>query len=80
MYGAAEAGAWVSIQGKKIKLRPDGTFTMRYALPDGKQVVPVKAVSADKIEARILTPIVTRETKTSAMVKEDLAAQFYKNE
>ncbi len=80
VYGATELDADVSVQGKRIKLRPDGTFTMRYALPDGKQVIPVKAVSADKIEERIITPIVTRETKTSAKVKEDLAAQFYKNE
>jgi uncharacterized protein len=80
VYGATEPDADVSVQGKKIKLRPDGTFTMRYALPDGKQVIPVKAISADKIEERIITPIVTRETKTSNLVKEDLAAQFYKNE
>ena len=80
VYGATEPDAEVSVQGKKIKLRPDGTFTMRYSLPDGKQVIPVKAISADKIEERIITPIVTRETKTSNMVKEDLAAQFYKNE
>ncbi len=80
VYGATEPDAEVSIQGKPIKLRPDGTFTMRYALPDGKQVIPVKAVSADKIEERIITPIVTRETKTSNILKEDLAAQFYKNE
>ncbi|MFH0828146.1 MAG: DUF4912 domain-containing protein [Candidatus Omnitrophota bacterium] len=80
VYGATEPNAQVSIQGKPIKLRPDGTFTMRYALPDGKQVIPVKAVSADNIEERIITPIVARETKTSIMVKENLAAQFYKNE
>jgi uncharacterized protein len=80
VYGATEPDAEVSIQGKPIKLRPDGTFTMRYALPDGKQVIPVKAVSADKIEERIITPIVNRETKTSNILKEDLAAQFYKNE
>ncbi len=80
VYGATEPDAEVSVQGKKIKLRPDGTFTMRYYLPDSKQVIPVKAVSADKIEERIITPIVTRETKTSNLVKEDLAAQFYKNE
>jgi hypothetical protein len=80
VYGATEPDADVSVQGKKINLRPDGTFTMRYALPDGKQVIPVKAISADKIEERIITPIVTRETKTSNMVKEDLAAKFYKNE
>jgi uncharacterized protein len=78
VYGATEPDADVSVQGKKIKLRPDGTFTMRYSLPDGKQVIPVKAVSADKIEERIITPIVTRETKTSNTVNEELSAQFHK--
>ena len=52
---------------------------MRYALPDGKQVIPVKAVSADKIEERIITPIVSRETKISNTVNEELSAQFHKN-
>jgi hypothetical protein len=80
VYGATEPDAEVSVQGRKIKLRPDGTFTMRYSLPDGKQVIPVKAISADKIEERIITPIVTRETKTSATVDQNLAAQFHKNE
>lgn len=63
VYGATEPDALVTVQGAPIKLRPDGTFTMRYYLPDGKQVIPVKAVSADKIDERVITPIVTRETK-----------------
>jgi uncharacterized protein len=63
VYGATEPDATVFVQGKQIKLRPDGTFTMRYALPDGKQVIPVKGISADKEEERNITPIVTRETK-----------------
>jgi len=63
VYGATEPDAQVTVQAKPINLRPDGTFTLRYALPDGKQVIPVKAVSADKLENRVITPIVTRETK-----------------
>jgi hypothetical protein len=63
VYGATEPDAKVTVQGKPINLRPDGTFTLRFALPDGKQVIPVKAVSADKIEERVITPIVMRETK-----------------
>ncbi|MCK9594503.1 MAG: DUF4912 domain-containing protein [Candidatus Omnitrophica bacterium] len=70
VYGATEPDAAVTIQGKPIKLRPDGTFTMRYALPDGKQAIPVKAVSNDKIEERTITPIVSRETRASNLVKE----------
>lgn len=63
VYGATEPDAKVTVQGKPIHLRPDGTFTLRFALPDGKQVIPVKAVSADGTDERAITPTVTRETK-----------------
>ncbi len=63
VYGATQPDAKVTVQGVPINLRPDGTFTLRYYLPDGKQIIPVKAVSADKLEERTITPIVTRETK-----------------
>lgn len=63
VYGATEPNAKVSVQGREIKLRPDGTFTLRFALPDGKQVIPVKAMSSDNQEERTITPIVTKETK-----------------
>lgn len=63
VYGATEPDAKVCVQGREIRLRPDGTFTMRFALPDGKQVIPVQATSADGVETRTITPIVTKETK-----------------
>ncbi|MCM8800514.1 MAG: DUF4912 domain-containing protein [Candidatus Omnitrophica bacterium] len=63
VYGATEPDATVYVQGRKIQLRPDGTFSLRFALPDGKQVIPVRGVSADKLEERTITPIVTKETK-----------------
>jgi hypothetical protein len=63
VYGATEPDATVTVQGKEIKLRPDGTFSLRFALPDGTQVIPVKGVAADKLEERLITPIVSRETK-----------------
>jgi len=63
VYGATETDAKVSVQGRPIKLRPDGTFTLRFALPDGRQVIPVKAVSSDNKEVKVITPIVTREIK-----------------
>jgi len=63
VYGATEPDAKVTVQGKPISLRSDGTFTLRFALPDGKQIIPVKAVSADKVDERTITPIVVRETK-----------------
>ena len=63
VYGATEPDAKVFVQGKPVHLRSDGTFTLRFALPDGKQVIPVKGISADNLEERTITPIVTRETK-----------------
>jgi hypothetical protein len=63
VYGATEPDAKVCVQGKEIKLRPDGTFSLRFALPDGKQVIPVEATSSDGIDKRTITPIVTKETK-----------------
>lgn len=63
VYGATEPDAKVDVQGKEIKLRPDGTFSLRFALPDGKQVIPVHAVSSDGIDERTITPIVNKETK-----------------
>lgn len=63
LYGATEPDAKVTIQGKPIKLRQDGTFTLRFVLGDGKQIISVKAVSSDNTQERSITPIVTRETK-----------------
>lgn len=63
VYGATEPDANVTIQGRPIKLRQDGTFSLRFALPDGKQVIPVVATSCDGVETRSITPIVIKETK-----------------
>ena len=63
VYGATVPDAKVTVQGKAVNLRRDGTFTLRFLLPDGKQVIPVKAVSCDNREERSITPIVARETK-----------------
>lgn len=62
VYGATEPDAAVTVQGQPIRLRPDGTFTLRYALPDGEQVIPVHAVNADGDMEETITPIVTKRT------------------
>jgi hypothetical protein len=63
VYGATEPNAKLSVQGSPIKLRPDGTFSLRFSLPDGRQVIPVQARSFDGAEERTITPTVTKETK-----------------
>lgn len=52
VYGATEPNASVTIGGRPVKLRPDGSFSFRFALPDGQYELPVTAVSADNTEAR----------------------------
>ena len=62
VYGATQPGSELTVQGKPIVLNEDGTFSLRFALPDGEQVIPVRAVSPDKVEERVITPIVTKNT------------------
>jgi hypothetical protein len=52
IYGATEPDAQVTIGGRVIKLRPDGTFGYRFALPDGEYELPAVAISADKTDGR----------------------------
>jgi hypothetical protein len=63
VYGATEPDARVTLQGRPVQLRPDGTFTVRFELPDGKQVIPAVAESADGIDRIEITPTVTKKTK-----------------
>ncbi|MCI0465012.1 MAG: DUF4912 domain-containing protein [Gemmataceae bacterium] len=63
VYGATEPDARVTLQGEPIKLRPDGTFTMRFSLPDSRQIIPATATSADGVEERVIVLAVERNTK-----------------
>ena len=63
VFGRTIAGARVTLQGEPVKLRPDGTFTMRYSFPDGRQILPAIAESADGVEERKIVLAVERNTK-----------------
>jgi uncharacterized protein len=63
VYGATEPSAKVTVQGQKIELRPDGTFSMRFALPDGDVDIPVVAKSANGKHTRKANPWVRKETR-----------------
>jgi hypothetical protein len=52
IYGATEPDAKVTIGGRGIRLRPDGSFSYRFALPDGEYELPVVAISADETDGR----------------------------
>jgi hypothetical protein len=63
IYGATEPDAKVTLGGHEIKLRSDGTFSFRFALPDGKYDLPAVAVSADGDDARAADLKFSRETE-----------------
>ena len=63
IYGATEPGAKVTLGGHEIKLRSDGTFSYRFALPDGKYDLPAVAVSASGDDARAADLKFIRETQ-----------------
>jgi len=63
VYGATEPDATVTLQGIPLRLRPDGTFTARFALPDGLQNIPVVFESADKVDKGTIEPKVSRNTE-----------------
>ena len=63
VYGATEPDAKLTVQGEHIKLRSDGTFTLRFYLPDGVHEYPIEAISNDGTMKRNITFVVTRNTK-----------------
>ena len=62
LYGATEPDAFVTVAGRKVNLNPDGTFSMRFALPDGNTDLPVKAMSKDETAVRQVGISVARST------------------
>lgn len=63
VYGSTKPDAHVTIGGEPVKLRPDGTFTVRMSLPDRRQVLPVVASSSDGVEVRTTVLAIERNTK-----------------
>jgi uncharacterized protein len=63
LYGRTKPDATLTVDGEKIDLRPDGTFTLRYSLPDCHRTLPVHAVSVDKVDSRTITVDIKKGTK-----------------
>ncbi len=61
--GATLPDAKVEVQGEPIDLSADGTFTIRFPLPEGRQIIPVGVVSCDGFEERTVVLAVERNTK-----------------
>ena len=64
IYGATEPDAKVTVDGKSIALRTDGTFSFHWTFPDGKYRLPVVAASGKNGETRSVELQFERKTET----------------
>ena len=63
IYGSTQPNAHVTLAGEPVKIRPDGSFTIRQGMPDKRQVLPVVANSGDGVEQRTIVLAIERNTK-----------------
>ena len=72
IYGKTEKDAALTLNGKPLKLRPDGTFTVRQHMPDRRQVIPLVATTKDGIHERTIVLAVERNTKVMDPVTKEM--------
>ena len=71
IHGATKPGSHVTVGGEPLKLREDGTFTIRTALPDRRQVLPIISSSNDGTTQQTVVLAVERNTKVMEPVLRD---------
>jgi len=63
VYGMTDPSAHVTLRGEPVRVQADGSFTVRFTLPNRRQVLPVVACSVDGVEQRTIVLAVERNTK-----------------
>jgi hypothetical protein len=63
VHGVTHPSARVTLRGEPVRLRPDGTFAVRFNLPDRRHVLPLVASSGDGAQQRTIVLAVDRNTK-----------------
>jgi hypothetical protein len=71
VYGATDPGASVTCQGRPVPLRADGTFTLRFALPEGTQHIDCAALAADRSATITITPAIDKRTAREERRQDD---------
>lgn len=73
VYGSTQPDAHVMLGGEAVSVRPDGTFTIRLSMQDGRQVLPVVSSSGDGTQQQTIILAVERNTKTMEPVAREQA-------
>lgn len=74
VFGTTEPDAHVTLQGDPVRVRSDGSFTVRFSLPNCRQVIPAVACSANGLEQRTVVLAVERNTKVMEPLLRDSSA------
>jgi hypothetical protein len=71
VHGVTRPDARVTLRGEPVRIRPDGSFAVRFSLPDRRHVLPVVANSGDGAESRTIVLAIDRNTKVMEPVHRD---------
>ena len=71
IHGTTHSDARVTLQGEPLKLRADGSFSVRVDLPNRRQVIPLVASTKDGVEQRTIVLAVERNTKVMEPLTRD---------
>lgn len=66
IVGKVTPQAHLTCQDEKVSVQKNGSFEVRLPLEEGRQVIPLEAVSADGCESRTVVLAIERNTKTLA--------------
>ena len=73
VHGVTRPDAYVTLHGEPVKIRSDGTFAVRFNLPDRRCVLPMVASSPDGAEQRTIVLAVDRNTKIMEPISREAA-------
>lgn len=59
LYGSTDPNARVAVQGRPVTVRKDGTFSLRFALPEGTQALTIDVTAPDGRQINAVHPIIT---------------------
>ena len=72
VFGSTHPEAHVSVGTEPVKVRSDGSFSIRMPLPDRRQVLPATAKSRDGVDSQTVVIAVERNTKVMEPVTSDV--------
>lgn len=68
VHGTTQPDAVVTLHGEPVKVRSDGTFAVRFNLPNRRHVLPMVAISRDGTQQRTIILAIDRNTKVMELV------------